>query len=247
MEIDASPSAPQPARSVAAARGLEWVTEAWPLFAGAPGPWVLFAVIGLGILLLCSFVPVVGTLASPFASTLIGAGMMLAARRQQEGQRPEVADLFAVLSHRALKPLLLVTLIYVGIAFAAGVVLFGVFGIAGGAMALLGGTFGGTEAAAVAGIGSMLLGLLVYLAVMVPILAMYWFAVPLVLFRDAEPWAAMVASLKAVVANLLPMLVYGVICLVLAALATLPFMLGWLVALPLIAISWLRSYQDVFP
>ena len=92
----------------------------------------------------------------------------------------------------------------------------------------------------------MLLALLVFLAVLTPILAMYWFAVPLVLFRALEPWLAMKASLAAVLANMLPLLVYGVVATLLFCVAMIPLMLGLLIAMPVLGISWLISYQDLF-
>ncbi|MBK7727819.1 MAG: hypothetical protein IPJ33_04775 [Gammaproteobacteria bacterium] len=129
---------------------------------------------------------------------------------------------------------------------AAAVVVFGVFGIGGGALALLGGAINGENTALAAGIGSMLLALLIFLAVLAPILAMYWYAVPLVLFRNLEPWNAMKASLAAVLVNMMPLLVYGVVATLLVFVAMIPLMLGLLIAMPVLGISWLISYQDLF-
>ena len=92
----------------------------------------------------------------------------------------------------------------------------------------------------------MLLALLIFLAVLAPILAMYWYAVPLVLFRNLEPWNAMKASLAAVLVNMMPLLVYGVVATLLVFVAMIPLMLGLLIAMPVLGISWLISYQDLF-
>ena len=243
MNLD-SPSAP--VRSVTAARGLEWITESWTLFMKMPGLWIVLTLIVFGISMVCSVVPFLGSLLSPFVTTLLLSGMMLAARKLQTTDSMEVADLFEILSHPALKPLLILTLIYVAMLTAAVVLIFAVFGVGGGAIALFGGAMGGENAAVAAGIGSMLLALLVFLAVLAPMLAMYWFAVPLVLFRALEPWLAMKTSLAAVLTNMLPLLVYGVIAALLVFVAMLPLMLGLLVAMPVLCISWLISYQDLF-
>jgi len=247
MENDSGSASSLSPRTVNADRGVGWISDGWTLFMQAPGVWALLALVSLGVTLVCGMVPLLGGIAMPFISALVSAGMLLAARKQQEGGTIEVGDLFAILSHTALKPLLLVALIYVALSFGAAIIVFGLFGLGGGAMMLLGGAAGGDNAALAAGVGSVLLGVLVYLAVLVPIMAMYWFAVPLVLFRGLEPWRAMTSSLAAVLANLVPFLVYGVVWLVIAVIASIPLMLGWLAAIPLLVLSWLISYQEIYP
>jgi uncharacterized membrane protein len=245
--MEPSGSLAQQHRSVASERGVGWLTEAWPIVRDQIGLWVLLTVIGLGVTLVCGAVPLLGNLLSPFVSTLVLAALLLVAQKQRGGGAPEVSDLFGILSHPALTRLLIVTLIYLALSFAAGLIVFLLFGLSGGALALTGGLLGGEDAAAAAFGGTMAIAVLVFLGVMVPIIALYWFAVPLVLFRDAQPWPAMTASLGAVLANLVPMLVYGVLSLVLVIVACIPLMLGLLVAVPLLAVSLLLSFEDVFP
>ena len=43
------------------------------------------------------------------------------------------------------------------------------------------------------------------------------------------------------------MLVYGITFMLLAILASLPMMLGWLVLLPLVFTSLYASYSEIFP
>jgi uncharacterized membrane protein len=57
---------------------------------------------------------------------------------------------------------------------------------------------------------------------------------------------AVMSSLRAVFKNVLPFLVYGVIQLVLAVVASIPFALGWLVLLPVMLLTAYVSYRDVF-
>lgn len=237
---------PEP-RRVESERAIGWITDAWALFTKAPGPWVLVTVVALLILVVASWIPLLSSLLAPFASGLVMAALMLLARKQQEGTAPEVGELFAIFSHPRLMPLLITTLIYVALTFAVGLAVALVFGMGGGAMALLGGAIGGDSAAA-AGLGGMaMLGILVFLALIIPVMAMYWFAVPLVLFRDIEPWQAMKTSLAGVLANLVPMLLYGVVTLVVFVIAVIPFGLGLLIAMPVFLIAWLISYQEIFP
>lgn len=244
--IVATAGGPEPHR-VNSDRAIGWITDAWALFTKAPGPWVLVTVVALLIMIVASAIPVLGNLLAPFVSGLVMGALMLLARKHQEGTAPEVGELFAILQHPQLKSLLITTLIYLALSFGIGLLVMLVFGMGGGAMALLGGAVGGENAAA-AGLGGMvMLGVLVFLACIIPVVAMYWFAVPLVLFRNIEPWQAMKSSLAGVLANLVPMLVYGVVSLVVFVIAMIPFGLGLLVAMPLFLIAWLISYQEIFP
>ncbi|HEY8887312.1 MAG TPA: hypothetical protein VIM35_02405, partial [Gallionella sp.] len=54
-------------------------------------------------------------------------------------------------------------------------------------------------------------------------------------------------SLRAFLYNALPMLLYGITFMMLAILASLPMMLGWLVLLPLVFTTLYASYSDIFP
>jgi len=73
------------------------------------------------------------------------------------------------------------------------------------------------------------------------------FAPMLVYFRNVPPLQAMRLSLRAFLHNVGPMLVYGLTFMLLAILATLPMMLGWLILLPLVFTSLYASYSDIFP
>ena len=233
-------------RRLASERGLGWITDGWKLFAQAPGEWLLLTLVSLGVMLVTGMVPLLGSLASPFVSALVMAGLLRLGRAQQTGTKPGVGALFDILSDARLKPLLITTLIYVALCFAAILLVAMVFGLGGGAMALIGGALGG-EDAAIAGMGgAALMGVLVLILLITPVLAMYWFALPLVLFREIEPWEAMKTSLAAVLANMLPLLVYGLVGAVLGFLALIPFGLGLLVFVPVMLLSWLLSYQEMF-
>jgi uncharacterized membrane protein len=65
-------------------------------------------------------------------------------------------------------------------------------------------------------------------------------------FRNVAPVDAVMTSLRAVIKNVLPFLVYGVIQIVLAIVASIPFGLGWLVLLPVMLLTAYVSYRDVF-
>ncbi len=226
-------------RRLASERGLGWITDAWKLFMQAPGQWLLISLVSFGVMFVTGLVPLVGSLMSTFVNTLLMAGLLQVARKQQDGKTPEVGALFDILSDPRLKPLLITALIFLALIFAAGILGGMLFGAGAGGLALLGG-----DGSAIA--GASLLGVLFVLLLVTPVMAMYWFAVPLVLFRGIEPWDAMKTSLTAVIANTMPLLVYGVLSLLLMVVSMIPLGLGLLVFFPLMLISWLLSYREMF-
>jgi uncharacterized membrane protein len=245
MNGDDKPQAPPAVRGVAAGRGLDWITEGWALFLRAPGPWIALALLVFVISMICTVVPVLGNLLSPFVSAVLSAGALLAARKLQTGGTLQVADVFAIFSHPALKSVLIVAGIYVGLILVAVMVFAGIT-IGAGGMAMLAGAMAGDASATAGGLLGLAFAALVFLALMAPITAMYWFAIPAVLFHGTEPWAAMKQSLSACLANLMSLLVYGVLVLIAFSIGMIPFMLGLLVVVPVLFASWLISYQDIF-
>ncbi len=103
----------------------------------------------------------------------------------------------------------------------------------------------GVAALAALGIGALfavLLGLLLG----IPLMMAFWFAPALVALRNAEPLAATKASFDACLRNMWPMLVYSLLGLVFAIVASIPLGLGWLVLAPVFAASIYASYKDIF-
>ena len=142
--------------------------------------------------------------------------------------------------------MLLVAAIYLGLLICVVLATFLLalgFGLGAAALSGL-----GSADAATAGfeLGALLLCAIVFLALLAPVFAMYWFAVPRVVFGATEPWQAMKQSLRACVLNPVPLLIYGALALVLLMVAALPLGLGMLIAVPVMSASWLLSYQEIF-
>ncbi|HKJ88970.1 MAG TPA: hypothetical protein VKA48_10725 [Gammaproteobacteria bacterium] len=89
-------------------------------------------------------------------------------------------------------------------------------------------------------------GLLVLLLALATGMA-FFFATPLVMFTSAGPLSALAASLRGALGNLLPLLVFGVIYVVLAVAAAIPYGLGFLVLGPVGAGAAYASFAEVFP
>jgi uncharacterized membrane protein len=246
------PSGAQPpvsARSVAAGNGASWWGEAWRLFVPSFGVWLLAIVILFVISMVLALIPVVGHIASQVLFPVFTGGLMLGCRAVDRGQPLTLNHLFAGFSERA-GPLLIVGLLYTGIAIAIVLAVAGILLVFFGA-AIFSQLFRLSDPmAASAVIGSailvVLVGALLFMLLFLPLIMAVWFAPALVVLRGVEPWAAMKLSFSGCMRNVLPFLVYGLIGIVLAVVATIPLALGWLIVGPLSIASIYTSYCDIF-
>jgi hypothetical protein len=231
-------------RTVAAERGLGWWTDAWALFTKSALLWVALAVILIAGFVVIGMIPFLGTLATALLMPVFIGSWLVAARKVDGGAALELADLFTCFKGDRLTPLLvqgallLVAVVVMGLV--AGVLGFGaVFGMmAGGAGQHMGGTLAAMGAGMLALIAVLVLGTVISMAL--------WFAPALVVFRNAQPVDAVRISALAVVKNWLPFLVYGLIYIVAAIVASIPFGLGWILLVPVVLLTMYVSYRDVF-
>jgi uncharacterized membrane protein len=94
--------------------------------------------------------------------------------------------------------------------------------------------------------GSFLLAWLVAMALSIPIYMALWFAPALVVLRGLAPMAAVRESFLGCLKNMVPFLIYGIVLLVPSIFATIPFLLGWLVLLPVVIASIYVAYRDIY-
>ena len=231
-------------------RGASWIAEAWTIFTrngwlwigGVLVLWVMHMMIGL--------VPFLGGIISAVLSPMIYAGAYTVAKKSDCGEAVRFEDFFAGFQARAgrLAALggisLAMSVPVLAIGFAVG---WGLFG--GDALSTLASMEEGAMLSAEAGAQGIkvLLLVLIIMALMIPYMALIWFATPLVLFSEdmtlgrALGWS-LVGSLK----NILPMTLYGLLLTILMFVAMIPLMLGLLVLMPLILISVYTSFRDIY-
>ena len=242
QEIVASKSADFHAegRTVAAGRGWDWIVEAFALFRKQPGMWILIVVLAAVIFVVISVIPVLGSLASTLLVPIFAAGLMLGCRTQEQGGTLELAHLFAGFKQRTGD------LVMVGVVnLVGGVVIALVFvGVVGGGV-IMAITSGGTAGPSLP-LASILIGVLLGTALLVPLTMALWFAPALIVLHQVAPVAALKASFLACLRNWLPFLIYGAVLLVLSLAAAIPAGLGYLVLLPVLAVSVYTAYRDIF-
>lgn len=231
-------------------RGASWIAEAWTIFTrngwlwigGVLVLWLLSVVIGL--------VPLLGSILSVVLTPMIYAGAYMVAKKSDCGEEVRFEDFFAGFQTRTgmLAALggvsLAMMVVLLAIGFAVGWVLLG--GDALSTLATMEQT--GTIPADVGAEGiKVLLLVLVIMALMIPFMALIWFATPLLLFSEemtlgrALGWS-LVGSLK----NILPMTLYGLLVIILTFVAMIPLMLGLLVLMPLMFITVYTSFRDIY-
>ena len=242
------PSAVHP-RAVDVGRGASWWGEGWRLFTPAVGPWILIVIIGLVLQLVLAFIPVLGSIAGQLLFPVLMGGLMLGCRAIDRGEPLTVAHLFAGFGPKA-GSLLIVGLIYLAAAVAIMILVVALLFVFFGA-ALLSQFWGSQDslsgAAAMGGFAlAFLVGCLIFLLLFLPLVMAVWFAPALVVLKGLEPWDAMKLSFVGSIKNILPFLVYGLIWIALAIVATIPLMLGWLVLGPVAIASLYASYCDIF-
>jgi uncharacterized membrane protein len=228
-------------RAVRAARGWAWIAAAWGLFKRQPLMWILFAVIGIMIFVALHFFPIVGQIVLALLAPVFTGGVMMGCRDLEQASELQVSHLFAGFRER-FGNLLLVGAISLALSFAIAFIAALVTGAGMGT--LLG---AGADPAAVAAAGvTLLLAVLIMLALLVPVSMAMWFAPALVALHGQGPALAMKNSFLACLKNIMPFLLYGVIGLLLAMAASIPFGLGWLVLGPVTVASLYTGYRDIF-
>jgi uncharacterized membrane protein len=225
------------ARTVDAGRGVSWWSEGWALFIKNAGMWVVMSLIFLVISIVLSVIPILGGLALALLFPVFIGGWMMAARKLETGGALEVADLFAGFKGK-LTPLVVLG----GIVLGATIIMWIVIAALG-----VGAAVGmGSGRAMGAGFFSILLALLIGLSFGVLVGMAMWFSPALVVFHDMPPVDAIKASFSAGLKNIIPFLVFGVLYIVAAVIASIPFGLGWLVLIPVLMLTMYSSYKDVF-
>ncbi|MFA6971130.1 MAG: BPSS1780 family membrane protein [Gallionella sp.] len=225
--------------------GWQWIKKGYALFMKAPLLWIVLLVICFVAAAGLSAVPVIGEPLVSLLMPVVVIGLMAGCRSLELGDDLELAHLFCGFQRHTSH---LITL--GGIALVGQYLIFGVMMMVGGAT-LVGILMNNQTPAspeviqqAVAGASAaVMIGITLF---SVLLMAMQ-FAPMLVYFRNIAPVAAMKLSLRAFTHNVGAMFVYAMAFLLLAILATMPMMLGWLILMPMVFTSLYVSFCDIFP
>ena len=230
--------------------GAQWWSDGWRIFTASPWLWIGMTLCFVLLMFVLAMVPIVGGIASTLLYPVLSSGLVVAARDVDRGQPLTFGHLFSCFDSR-LGPLIVVGLVYLVAWFVVWLIAAGICVMIFGLSALT--TLFSMDSSGVPTFATLLtLGMAALVAVAVvlllgtPLLMAYWFAPPLVALRGDRPLDAMKASFYATLRNIPPLLVYGLMFIVFAILATIPLGLGWLVLAPVFVGSVYASYRDIF-
>lgn len=238
------PSAPPTSRVTDIGNGVKWVGDAFKIFTSNPLMWIVFVIMFFVINLAMAFLPLVGQLVFSLISPMIMAGVVVGCRAIENGEGLEIDHFIAGFTGKT-SPLLMLGVFYLVATIVIVVVIFGVTAATIGT-AIIMNPEGAADKVGASVLLSALFIALVALALSVPLMMAYWFAVPLVQFDDVKPGDALKMSFFASLKNFLPFLLYGIVMLVLLIVAMIPFGLGLFVFLPVMFATVYTSYKDVF-
>lgn len=230
-------------RRVPTGNGWTWIGDAWSIFRAEAGTWIGMVLLFAVIFIILGLIPLAGPIASMVFGPVFTGGLVIAARTVDQGGDMQFAQLFAGFKHR------FAALATVGALYLAGFVaiLVIVSAVTGaGVFGLMMGTSQPTPEE-MAKIGAALaIGVLLMLALLLPLVMAVWFAPPLVVFHELGAVEAMKQSFAGCLKNMLPFLLYGVVLLVAGVVASIPLFLGWLVLGPVVAASIYTAYRDIY-
>jgi uncharacterized membrane protein len=230
-------------RAVTVADGIGWFSCGWRIFMRNPGLWIVLGLIFLAIVVVLSLIPFLGGLALALIGPVLMAGLLYAAREADAGRALDAMHVLQGFKEKdKVTPLLSLGGISVAAAVVSGII---VFALIGGSMMAASQGDGWPAHAPAIGIGAMLGGLLI-LTIQLAVGMALIYATPLIMFHTVALGEALRSSFRACLRNWLPLTVFGILYLVLAILASMPFMLGWILLLPVSVGMLYCSYRDFY-
>lgn len=230
-------------RAVSIGRGWGWIADGFGHFKQNPGAWILTLIVGFVIMIVLSFIPLLGQLALWLTNYVWIAGLMIGCRAQAGGGNFEVGYLFAGFSNSRVGSLMLLSVIMAILTIVIMVIAIGpVFWemLKGGAesdQALM---------ESMSDLQGFWLPFLIGMLFLIPLMMTAWFAPALIALNNVPLFKAMKLSVIGCAKNVIPFLLYGIVGLILVILASIPLGLGFLVLGPVLVASIYVSYKEIF-
>jgi uncharacterized membrane protein len=184
--------------------------------------------------------PLVGAILFTLVSPIYAAGLVMMSRTVDQGGEARLTQLFAGFKHR-FGALLTIGIVY----FITNLVIGGgVFWLMGVDMSVT--TIPADPTAALMLASRVAVAGLIVMALMLPVVMAVWFAPALIALHEVGSLEAMKQSFTGCLKNMLPFLLYGIVLVIAAVIASIPALLGWLVLGPVIGASIYTSYRDIF-
>jgi hypothetical protein len=204
-------------RTIDPGAGINWLQGGWAAFKAGGALLIGMVFVSVLAVLILRFVPWVGALLAPIVGTFLYAGMLNSLHGHAGGRSMQFDDLWSAFSNQDQM---------IHLAIVALVPTLG---------SLLQNTLAGG-----------FIGWFLSAAIGLAVLALTYFAVPLVLFRKQEAPQALKASFDGVLANLPAVIVFWIACIVLLFVAMIPVGLGLLVLIPVLLGAAYEAYAEIY-
>ena len=231
------------AKSVNAGQGASWFSCGWNLFKQDYGTWFIMFLLFIGIAIVLSFIPFIGSLALMVISPALMAGFMYAAAEMDQGNTIEIGYLFQGFRDKGrMNKLLTLGVLYLLVQILLMVI---TFALVGGNMMTGVGESGEFDPQTMMSGGMMISMLLIFLVAL--FIAMgFLYAAPLVMLDNVAPVESVKTSFSACLKNILALLVFGIVYFLLAIVAAIPIFLGFLILIPVSIVAMYCSYKSIF-
>jgi uncharacterized membrane protein YesL len=222
-----------------AGRGGGWIADAFALYRQKPFAWIGLCTGWLLITLVLLQVPHIGPALEGFLQPVFFASFAIAAFRQIAGEPVLMGDLFSGFRRnvRALVQLGAFQMI-AELAVAIPIWIF--------LMPPMPGDGGVNLSEYLESLKGREWIVFLALAALSVVKAAFWFAPPLIAFHDMSATQSIRWSIYAAIANLVPMIVYGLALVAMMLFGILTWGLAFLVVIPVMAISTFVGYREVF-
>jgi hypothetical protein len=228
-------------RTADAGRGAAWLLEGFEYFKNAAATRLGIVIILMVILFLSALLPLAGVVLQIITPVLIG-GLMVGCREAANGGQLSLNHLF---SQNTGNLVLLGVLYSIGTVLIIAAMVILMF-LAVGGMVVMSAIVDGQTSLVIDHLLALLLVLLVGLLLYLPLLMGFWFGPALIMLEGQSAINAMRYSFIGCIKNVIPFLVYGLVGLVLSVLATITFMLGWLILMPMTIAGLYIAYRDIY-
>ena len=220
---------------VPAGDAMEWFATGWEYVMRDPGTWIGIFV----LMVISSFVLSCIPLGTNLVLPVMTAGVAMGADAQRRGEPLSVECLFAGFRSPHIMQLLLIGVFtLVGTLLAMVVVMPIMFGMS--ALA------GNADGDSTMGIVMVVVMVAAIFLVVIPLTMATIFAPMLVAFHGLSAMDALLLSLRGCLRNIGAGLVWILVSIVVAILASLPLFLGWLVAAPVMMVANYAAYRAIF-
>lgn len=226
-------------RRCSAGAGVMWLVQAFGLFQRQPLLWLGMGAALLIILGIVSMIPLLNVVMVIIVFLFVG-GMMAGAAAESRGDELRFDHLFLGFRSQT-KPLLTLGLLYLLGTF---VCMLPMAITVGGVMLSLSDSH---AAMSDVSITAMMVGYLISLLLFIPLMMAIWFAPALIALHGLGAVTAMKKSFQGSKVNLVPLFVYGLVCMiVLPLIIFFTLGLGIFLVVPVLLLTYFTSYRDVW-